>query len=60
MALLESTVIAQQVVRFEGALPPREQLFWNLTLQHLLAGAPNDTAVSAIFERLAANAVRYS
>jgi hypothetical protein len=46
------------VVRFEGAMPPREQLFWNLALQHLLASAPDDAAVSAMFERLAANAVR--
>jgi hypothetical protein len=49
---------ARQVVRFEGGVPPREQLFWNLALQHLLASAPDDAAVSAMFERLAANAVR--
>ena len=47
-----------QVVRFEGAMPPREQLFWNLALQHMLATVPDDAAVVAMFERLAANAVR--
>lgn len=47
------------MVRFEGAMP-REQLFWNLALQHLLAGAADDAALSAMFERLAANPVRAS
>lgn len=47
-----------QVVRFEGAMVPREQLFWNLTLQHLLLGCADDAAVAAVFERLAVNAVR--
>ncbi len=44
-------------MRFEGAMEPREQLFWNLTLQHLLLGCPDDAAAGAIFDRLATNAV---
>lgn len=56
-AEMRDAAAARQVVRFEGAMPPREQLFWNLALQHLLASAPDDAAVSAMFERLAANAV---
>lgn len=48
-----------QVVRFEGAMVPREQLFWNLTLQHLLLGCADATAVAAVFERLATNTVRF-
>lgn len=41
-------------------MPPREQLVWNLALQHLLAGVADDAAVTAIFERLAANAVSHT
>lgn len=39
---------------------PREQLFWNLMLQHLLLGCADAAAVAAVFERLAINAVRFS
>jgi len=55
-----ATTRIMQVVRFEGAMVPREQLFWNLTLQHLLLGCADATAVAAVFERLATNAVRFS
>lgn len=41
-------------------MPPREQLFWNVALQHLLAGDGDNTAVTGIFDRLAANAVCHS
>lgn len=36
-------------------MPAQEQLFWCLTLEHLIQGIPNHAAAAAIFGRMAGN-----